>query len=89
MARIPLSRAIAKALARPHVTPSDVADATGLSYRTVISDIRAGYCAAVPRRRRTRTYYLVTRRQFVAYLESLGYECNECNDCIECNEETS
>lgn len=65
---------IADALKRPALLPTEVAHVTGLSYGTVIADIRAGELKALCHRTRpgARPCYSILRPHFVCYLKRLG-----------------
>ncbi len=73
MSKRPRPTSIRDALKRPAVDLMDIAAITGLSYGTLIGDVRLGELHALARLRNGRHCYRVTRGQLAAYLTKLGY----------------
>jgi hypothetical protein len=63
------------ALKRPALSPSEVAYVTGLSYNTIITDVRSGDLRTLCHRRKNakRPTYIVPRACFIAYVRQLGF----------------
>ena len=64
------------ALKRTALSPVDVAHVTGLSYKTIMVDVRSGDLRTLCRRRQhtTRRTYIIPRSCFLAYLKQLGFD---------------